>query len=111
MNLNDTVGLRISVGTLSTLIAGLYVIYSSIDINAVPSSLFIELAEKLVEYLPEWQYDVMSFEDWIKYELLIMPIDFFTEDELKDMENSTIFIKRKLGNVTLVVNGNISWEE
>lgn len=110
MSLDSTVSVQMNLGTLATLIAGLYVSYSAISVEAVPSSLYIEIAEKVAEYLPNWQYDVISFEDWIKYELIIMPLEFFSESELKEIRKSKIYIERRLGNVTLVASGNISWE-
>ena len=110
MDLSRTVEVQMNLGTLSTLIAGLYVSYSAINIEAVPSSLFIEIAERLAEYLPNWHYDEISFEDWIKYELIIMPKEFFSEVEVNQMKKSKIYIERRLGNVTLIASANISWE-
>ena len=107
MNINDKVQIEVDVGTLATLIAGLYVSYSAIDVNAIPSSLFIEIAERVAEYLPSWDYEKISFEDWIKYNLLIMPTAMFDGRELAEMEENDIFIERRLGNVTLIATAEM----
>jgi hypothetical protein len=111
MNLTDKVSIKLELGSLATLIAGLYVAHTNIQIEAVPSSLFIEIAEQLSEYLPSWRYDELSLEDWIKYELVIMPIDYFNEVELNELRNATIYLERRLGNATLVASAMIPWED
>ena len=102
MNINDKIVMEMEVGTLATLIAGLYVSYSALNVNAIPSSMFIEIAERVAEHLPVWDYDKISFEDWIKYNLLIMPLAMFSQEELEEFRNNDLFIERKLGNATLI---------
>ena len=107
MNLNDKVQLNIDLGTLSILISGLYISYSGISSEAIPPSLFIEVAEKLSEYLPNWDYEKISFEKWIETSLIIAPKILFSEEELENCKNNEIFIERQLGNVVLIATGGI----
>lgn len=106
IGLNDKVELKIEVGTLATLISGLYCVYSAIDPLAVPSSLYIELAEKIVPYLEEWDFEKLSFEDWIKYNLLIIP-KVLIEDEIEEYKKNQIYFERENGNVILVVTAEM----
>ena len=108
VSLDDKVNLEITVTTLSILLAGLYVAYTYVDINAIPSSLFIEVAEKLVPYLEQWDYSKISFEDWIRTNLIIAPREMFTQSELDELSRTSIYFERELGNATLIVSGDIS---
>ena len=98
--MDRVVTVDMSVGTLAVLISGLYVATSGISIEAIPSSLYVEVAEMLVEYLP------LNIDDFIKT-LIIAPKELFTEQELVEYKNNEVFIERKLGNVTLVATGKV----
>ena len=89
-----------SIGTLAVLISGLYIHQTGISVEAIPSSLYIELAEKLSEFLP------LNIDEFIQ-KLIIAPKELFTEQELVDYENNAIFIKRRLGNATLIATAKI----
>lgn len=101
------INLKLNLNTFSTLIAGLYCTYTSIDPRAVPTSLYIELAEKLEPYMENWDYEKQSFEDWITHNLLIAPMELFSESELNECKNNAIYIERQLGNVVLIATGDI----
>lgn len=104
MNLGDTISVDMTVGTLSVMIGGLYVGHTGISMEAIPSSMFIEVAETLTNYLP--LKDILV-EDWIKNFLIIAPRELFSEDELEAYRNNEIFIERKLGNATLIATGKL----
>lgn len=106
-SLNDKIHINIELGTLATLLAGLYCLYSSVDPIAIPESLYIELAEKLIPFLDDWNYERMSFEDWVKYNLMIYPVNVFSQEELKDFSENSIFFYRENGNVLLLVTAEI----
>lgn len=107
MNLNDKISVELSIGTLAVLISGLYIANTGINIEAVPSSLFIEIAEQIAPYLSKWDYDNISFEDWINYNLLIIPKQLCSDDELESFKNNDFYIERRLGNVTLIATGEM----
>ena len=107
IGLNDRIPLELEIGTLSTLIAGLYCTYTATDPIAIPSSVYIELSEKLVPYLAKWNYDALSFEDWIKYNLLIVP-KVMIEDSLEEFEKNEIYYVRDNGNIELVITASMS---
>jgi len=94
-------------GSLASLIAGLYTLYAVVDVNAIPPQVFIEVAKQVAKYLPEWDYDALSFEDWIKYNLLIYPKEVFTDDEIEAYKENTIYVEMELGNVTLIATGEV----
>lgn len=103
IQLNDLVGIKIEVSTLATLIAGLYCTMASVDPMAIPSSIYIELAEKLVPYLEEWDYDELTFEQWIGANLLIIPKVLCSEDDIKELKKNTVYLERENGNAILIV--------
>lgn len=107
IGLGDKVGIVIEVGTLATLLAGLYCTYCSIDPSIIPTSVYIELSEKLIPFLGKWDYDKQSFEEWIKYNLIIAPKDLFMEDDLKEFEENDIYFERVEGKVILLVTAKV----
>ena len=90
-----------SVGTLAVLISGLYIHDTMLSVNAIPSSLFIEVAELLVPYLP------LNVDEFIR-ELIIAPKQLFSDEELLDYEkNNKIFIERQFGNAVLIATAKV----
>ena len=103
IQLNDLVGIKIEVSTLATLIAGLYCTMASVDPMAIPSSIYIELAEKLVPYLEEWDYDNLTFEQWVGANSLIIPKVLCSEDDIEELKKNTVYLERENGNAILIV--------
>ena len=93
--MDNIVTIDISIGSLAILISGLYVSISGVSIEAIPSSLYIEIAEKLSEYLP------INIDDFVRG-LIIAPKELFTDDELVNIKDNPIYIERRLGNATLI---------
>ena len=107
MSLTDKISIKLEVGTISILLSGLYIYYTGVNGNAIPPSLYVEVAEELVPYLKEWDYDKVSFEEWIRTSLIIAPKVMFDDEELKEMSQAEIFLERRYGNADLVVCGRI----
>lgn len=107
MNLIDTVNIEIEIGTLATLIAGLYCTFSVVDPIAIPTSVYIELCEKLLPFLDEWDYEMISFEDWIKTCLIIAPYELFTEDEISEFKKNDIYFERLNGRALLICTAEV----
>ena len=105
--MNELHEIKVSGVVLSTLIAGMYCANTHINPVAIPTSLYIELCEKLIPYLKEWDYETITFEDWVAHCLIIAPKEMFMSNELEEMRKNTIFIERNLGNVTLIATGDI----
>ena len=106
IGLTDRIPMELEVGTLATLISGLYCTYTATDPLAIPTSLYIELAEKLVPYLEKWDYEKLSFEDWIKYNLLIVP-KVMIEDDIDEYKKNEMYFERENGRVILVVTAEM----
>ena len=106
IGLKDKIELKIELGTLATLLSGLYSFYSTVNPSAIPTSLYIELAEKLIPYLKNWDYDKLSFEDWVKYTLLIVPMPLI-EDEINEYRENELYFERECGNIVLVVTAEM----
>ena len=104
VNSGDLVPVTLSVSTLSILIAGLYSVFTDVNPMAIPESLYLEIAEKLVPYLDEWDYGKLSFEDWVKYNLFIYPTQALDEETLLELMESTIYFERVNGNVLLSIS-------
>ena len=107
VQLNDKIPIKLEVGTIAVLLSGLYCVYSATDPLAIPSSLYIEIAEKLVPYLENWDFEKLSFESWVKYNLLIIP-KVMIEDELEEYKKNEVYFERENGNVILVVTANMN---
>lgn len=94
--MNEVVAVDMSLGSLAVLISGLYTYATGVSVDAIPSSLYIEIAENISIYQP---FNVDEFVAG----LMIAPIELFSESELLDYrENNALYIERRLGNATLV---------
>ena len=105
--LNDSIGIEISIGTLSSLIAGLYCTCNAVDPIAIPTSIYIEIAEKLVPFLKEWDYSLTSFEEWVDSSLLIIPKVMCSDDDIEEFKQNTVYFERTNGNMIMVVTFRI----
>jgi len=103
IRLDSSVSIQISVATLSTLIAGIYCTVSHVDPIAIPTSIYIEIAEKIVPFLEEWDYEKMSFEQWIEKELLIIPKVLCSDEDIEEMKKNTVYLERENGRAILIV--------
>ena len=97
----------LSTNTIAVLVSGIYCGENNVDPMAIPTSVWISIAEKLEYFLPSWDYEVISFEDWVRTCLLIMPKVMIDEDDLKEMQETTLYWEYPNGNVILVVSMNI----
>ena len=98
------VKLELSTYTLATLVAGMYCSANSINVLAIPESIWFQIAENLKPFLSKWDYSVMTFEQWISTFLLVYPKDFITEGELEDLKKNTIYWEQNNGNVILSIS-------
>lgn len=99
MSLNDKVTVEIELGTFATLIAGMYCTYSAVNPIAIPEYVWIEIATKIVPYLKE----IESFDEWIKYNLLIIPKQMCSEEDIESYKKNTEYFERENGNVILII--------
>lgn len=102
------VKIELETSTLAILIAGLYCVTHNVDNLAIPESIYLNVAEKLTEYAPHWDYNKLSFEDWVKHCLLIYPKIMFTDDELKELKESSVYYEIPNGNVLLIISMDFS---
>lgn len=93
--------------TLAVLISGLYCTHHNMDAMAVPESVWIEIAEKLEYFLEVWDYNKISFEDWIKNGLFIYPKGLLELEDIKYMEDNTLYWERLNGHVVLSISMSI----
>ena len=107
MNIN----LRVEETTLAIIIAGLYTAYASVNIYAIPYDVYLVIAKELIPYLENWNYDVITFEQWIEHNLLIYPKEAFTKDELNSVKDNDIYLEYPAGNVILIISANMPMEE
>jgi len=93
------VTVELELGTFATLIAGMYCTYSAVNPMAIPEYLWLEVATKVAPYLK----DIESFEEWIKYNLLIIPKDLCSEEDIETYKKNTEYFERENGNAILIV--------
>lgn len=98
---------NLEIGTLSVLIAGLYCANHMVDSLAIPQSVWLSVAEKLEYFLPVWDYNKISFEEWIDTHLLILPKPMISDEELSELENNTLYWEIPNGNVILFISMDI----
>jgi hypothetical protein len=99
MSLTDKVTVELEIGTFATLIAGLYCTYSAVNPMAIPEYLWLEVATKIAPYLDE----IESFDEWIKYNLLIIPKELCSDEDIESYKKNTEYFERANGNAILVV--------
>ena len=104
------VSVNIQNDTFSTLLAGLYVTFHNAEAYAIPSYVWLMLADSLAEYLPDWKYDVLSLEEWISSYLLITAKQICTPEEIKQFKENAIYMEVLNGHISLIVTGDILWE-
>jgi hypothetical protein len=102
------VKVELETSTLAVLVAGPYSIRYNIDAMAIPQSVYLQIAEKLEFFLPDWDYDKISFEEWINTSLMIYPKVLFAEEDIEDMKNNTLYWEVSNGNAVLVVSMDVS---
>ena len=93
--------------TLAVLVSGLYCAENNVDAMAIPQSVWFTIAEKIEYFLPDWDYEVISFEEWIRTCLMIVPKVLLTEEDLEEMRETCIYWEYPNGNMVLVISMNI----
>lgn len=101
------VSIEVSTDTLAILIAGLYCYYNDINSIAIPENIYLYVAEQLEQFLPEWNYNIISFEKWVENCLLICPKEMLNEKDIKELQQDTLYSEIQNGNVLLIVSMNI----
>lgn len=96
--------------TLAVLISGLYCVANDVDALAIPQSVWVAIGEKLEYFLGNelWDFEVISFEDWISKCLLILPKVLLTEDDIEEMKKTTLYWEYPNGNMILVISMDIA---
>lgn len=98
----------ISNSTLSVLVAGLYCVSHDVNSIAIPESVYLYVAEQLEYFLPNWDYDRISFEEWVCNYLTIYPKPMLSVEHIKDLQENTLYVEMPNGNVILVVSMDVS---
>lgn len=93
--------------TLSVLIAGIYCSLHDVNSIAVPESVWLSVAEKLEVFMPNWDFTKISFEQWIHNCLLIYPKPMLDEEDIKYMEENTLYWEVPNGNIILSISMDI----
>lgn len=103
------VRIELGLDTLSVLIAGLYCTESGIDSRAVPQSVWLSIAEKLEYFIDNglWNFDKISFEDWIRTSLTILPKELLSEENLEEIQSIPLYWEVMNGNVVLCISMDI----
>ena len=98
---------ELETSTLSVLIAGLYCTFHEVDSLAIPESIYLYVAEQLEYFLPNWNYGIISFEDWVKNCLTILPKVMLDEEDIKYLQENTLYTEMMNGNAQLIVSMDI----
>ena len=93
--------------TIAVLLAGLYTVNTGVNPIAIPESLWLDIVKILSPYLETWDYKKMSFEEFVRQNLLIIPKQLCTEEDIDYYKQNTVYFEYPNGNVILVVTFNI----
>lgn len=101
--------INVNSNTLAVLISGLYCVANNVDALAIPQSVWVAIGEKLEYFLDNelWDFEVISFEEWISNCLLIIPKVLLTEEDMEDMRKSTVYWEYPNGNMILVISMDV----
>lgn len=94
---------KLELSTLSILIAGLYCTYSAVEPIGIPEFIWLKIATLLEPYMDEWDYEKHTFEDWVKYDLLIIPKALCTDEDIEHFKGNTVYQEEINGNAILIV--------
>ena len=94
--------------TLAILVAGIYSGVHEVEPIAIPESVWLGVAEKLEYFLPDWNYDKISFEDWINNCLTILPKVMLSEEELEYLQGNSLYWEVPNGNAILIVSMDVT---
>lgn len=93
--------------TIAVLLAGLYTVNTGVNPIAIPESLWLDIVKILSPYLETWDYKKMSFEEFVRQNLLIIPKQLCTEEDIDYYKQNTVYFEYPNGNVILIVTFNI----
>ena len=93
--------------TLAVLLAGLYTVNTGINPIAIPESLWLDVVKILSPYLESWDYKKISFEEFVRQNLLIIPKELCSEEDIAYYKDNTVYYEYPNGRVILVVTFNI----
>lgn len=102
------VKIDLKTNTLAVLVAGLYSAVHEVEPIAIPESVWLGIAEKLEYFMDDWNYDKISFEDWISNCLTILPKAMLNDEELDYLQNNTLYYEVLNGNAVLSVSMDIT---
>ena len=73
------VKIELETSTLAVLLAGLYCTYHEVNSMAIPESVYLSISEKLEYFIGNelWDFEKISFEQWVQNCLMIYPKAFF----------------------------------
>ena len=94
--------------TLAILVAGIYSAVHEVEPIAIPESVYLSVAEKLEFFLPDWNYEKVSFEDWINYSLLIIPKAMMSEEDIEYLQENSLYWEVPNGNAVLIVSMDVT---
>lgn len=95
--------------TLAVLVAGLYCTENQVDSMAIPQSVWLAIAEKL-EYFIEsggWDFNKISFEDWVITSLWIYPKQLIDDELIESMKKTSLYWEVPNGNAVLSVSMDV----
>ena len=101
------VKLELDKTTIAVLISGLYCVSHEVNAIAIPESVWLEIAEKLEFFLLNWDYSVISFEDWVNTCLTIYPKAMLSDEDIEYLQKNTLYWEKMNGNAILSISMDI----
>lgn len=105
------IDVKLTTESFASILSGVYVMTHEVDGLAIPAAVWMNLATQLSAYIPNWQYEIQTIESWVSTSLLITPLEILTVEDMRKMKDYNIYFEFPNGNVTLIIAGDIVWED
>lgn len=105
------VTIQLESDTFAVLLSGLYCGSHGVDARVIPERLWLDLADKLTEYLDSWNYKKVSLEEFIDTRLFIYPIEGLSIEDKEYLMNNTVWWTYINGRVELIVSMDMTGVE
>ena len=69
------VDLKLEIETVAVLVAGVYIDSNGIPDDFIPNEVWLGVTEELLNFLPSWNYDKKTLEEWVSESLIITSLD------------------------------------
>lgn len=101
------VKVELETSTLAVLISGMYCASKGVDAMAIPESVWISIAEKLEYFMDVWDFNKISFEEFVEENIFIYPTQALDVKTLEELQKIPLYWECENGNISLSISLDI----